>query len=112
MAKLSDHGHDDHEEEYPVTVLVFLVMAFAAMIFIAGMKYDRAIEFLGAASGIGLLVGAFAVYALLSTRRHQQREQNGRRVAKDVAAYPMSAFEDEEIKEGRLRLPLNNARSV
>ncbi len=110
MTKLSDQYREDHEED-PVIAVFLLIMAFVAVWFIASVKFDRSFHILEATCGIGLLVVVFGVYALLSVRRRQQRERNGRCLAQD-APHLAVVFDDEASIIDRVDHQSNNARSV
>ncbi|KAB2680896.1 hypothetical protein [Brucella pseudintermedia] len=98
MAKLSDARRNDDEQDDLAMVSFFLVVAFAAVWFIAGVYIGRPVHILvlDALCGVGLLTVLLGAYASLSTRlnRLEQQISNGRGV-QEANRCPPFAFDDE-----------------
>lgn len=79
MARLSDPRRNDDEQDDLAIVSFFLVVAFAAVWFIAGVYIGRPVHILvlDALCGVGLLTALIAAYSSLSTRlRRLERPQS------------------------------------
>ncbi len=77
MARLSDPRRNDEEQDDLAIVSFFLVVAFAAVWFIAGVYIGRPVHILvlDALCGVGALTALFGVYASLSTRLNRIEQQ-------------------------------------
>lgn len=96
MAKLSDPRPNGDEEDDLVTIAVFMVMAIAAVWFIAGVYIGRSFHLLDALCGVGLLAALIGAYASLSNRLHRlERQLAQSRHAQEADRYPPFEFDDE-----------------